>query len=254
MDREAERLWRWAPVLALAALILAGLACGAGAKATQAPGTPPDTTALITPTALLATQAVAQATPQAAIPEERLLVLEWPAKMRLGDAEIIRLSLEMNAQGQLTPTVLAGGNGIEVEPVQIPNLYATHHVVAEARLDLAGVEYTPSGDVSEALSPGRPVTFIWSVRPEEIGVYRGTVWLHLRFAPLDGGPESRSVLSAQLIEIEVVNFLGLGGTAARIFGSVGVVVGSVLGLDNVLSWLWKLVSQRKRRHVGTEME
>ena len=180
-----------------------------------------------------------------AIPEKRRLVLEWPRKIRVGDSEIIRLILEMDLNGNLTPTAIIEGNQVYSEPVQIPNLYDTHYVIAEARLDMAGLEYLPSGVISEGLQPGQSVIFIWSVRPREIGSYKGTVWLHLRFVPKTDGPETRKVLTAQLIEVEGVNFLGLGGTAARVLGSVGVVIGSILGLDNLLSWIWNLIVRWK---------
>ena len=113
------------------------------------------------------------------------------------------MSLEIDESGQLTPTAWVDGNQVLVDPVQIPNLYETHRIVAESRLDIAGLDYTPMGDLSEALLPGKPVTFLWSIRPNAVGRYRGTVWLHLRFIPLDGSAETRSVLSAQLIEIGV---------------------------------------------------
>lgn len=181
------------------------------------------------------------------IPEDRLLVLEWPPKIRVGDAEIVRLTLEMDTQGNLTPTAYVEGSQVRSEPVQIPNLYDTHDVIAQARLDLAGVEYRPNGEVSEALHPGQSVTFIWSVRPPEIGTFHGTVWMRLRFIPRTGGAEVSRVLTAQLIEIEALNFLGLGGTAARVLGSVGVVMGSVLSLDKLILWLWKLLVPREKR-------
>jgi hypothetical protein len=180
-----------------------------------------------------------------AVPENRFLVLEWPKKIRVGDSEIIRLALEMDSEGNMTPTASVEGSQIFSEPVQIPNLYDSHYVIAEARLDMAGLEYLPSGVISEALQPGQPVIFIWSVRPREIGAYKGTVWLHLRYVPKAGGPESRKVLTAQLIEVQGVNFFGLGGTAARVLGSVGVVIGSILGLDNLLSWIWNLFARWK---------
>jgi hypothetical protein len=255
----------WPVYLAIAAFLLVSLACGMGyaAQAPSAPAEPTEaaapaeppltaqailTTATAAPTeaSLPAPTQEAAPAPLPAIPEQRLLVLEWPSKIRVGDADIIRLSLEMDTQGNLTPTAYFEGNQVQSKPVEIPNLYATHTILAEASLEMAGMEYRPSGDISEALLPGQPVTFVWSVRPPEIRRYRGTIWLHLRFIPRQGGQETRSVLSAQLIEIEAVNFLGLGGATARVLGSVGVVVGSVLGLDNLIPWFIKLIWPRKK--------
>ncbi|MBN2550589.1 MAG: hypothetical protein JXB15_15600 [Anaerolineales bacterium] len=190
----------------------------------------------------------AVSTPSPLIPENRLLVLEWPARIKAGDADVVRLTLEMDEFGTVTPTAQVGGNLLEAQSVQIPNLYDTHTVVAEARLDLAGLEVAPGGDIAEALLPGQPVSFAWSIRPTDPGAYQGTVWLHLRFLPRSGGDETRRVLSAQRIEIQAVNFLGLGGSAARVLGSVGTVVGSVFGLDNLVGWGWQLIRRRRGVH------
>lgn len=192
--------------------------------------------------ALQATPTPLPETHPPAVPEERLLTLEWPTEIKVGDAEIVRLTLEIDSEGDLTPTPYLENSELRSEPIEIPNLYETHLVNAEARLDLAGVQYVPEGIIIETLLPGEPVIFLWSVRPIEVGTYDGTVWLHLRFIPKDGGQEYRSVLTAQLIEIQAVNFLGLGGTAARILGIAGVAVGSILSLDKFLSWIWRLIS------------
>jgi hypothetical protein len=255
---------RWGLYLAITLLLLVQAACMAeSAPQTEAalstPIEEPASEPLYTAMAVLTTATPAPqqtslpvptqqptTVPPPAIPEQRLLILEWPSKIHVGDAEIVRLSLEMDTEGKLTPTAYIESSQVQSKPVEIPNLYTTHTIIAEASLEIAGMEYRPSGEVSEALLPGQPVTFVWSVRPAEIGRYRGTVWLHLRFIPRQGGQETRTVLSAQLIEIEAVNFLGLGGATARVLGGVGVVIGSVLGLDNLIPWFIKLVWPRKK--------
>ena len=181
----------------------------------------------------------------ASVPEERRLVTEWLSKIRVGDSGLVRLILEMDEYGNVTPTGSVGGDQISVESVFTPNLFETHQIIAQARLDLSGMEYRPGGEISEALLPGRPVRFIWSVRPAEAGVYRGTIWLYMLFIPRSGGEETRSVISAQTIEIKAVNFLGLGGNSARIVGSLGVVLGSMIGLDNFFSMVWKWVLRKR---------
>ncbi len=107
---------------------------------------------------------------------------------------------------------------------------------------MAGVEVAPADLVSQPMQPGDRVEFIWSVKPEGVGTLRGTVWLYLRFIPKDGGQESKSTLAVKTIEVRVANLLGLSGTSARLLGIAGMVVGSFLGLDNLLPWGWKLVA------------
>jgi hypothetical protein len=166
---------------------------------------------------------------QPAIPERRRLTLEYPPQIRAGDSDLVRLTLEVDDLGNLTPTAEIGGNVVGGDVVEIPNLYESHHVIAEARFDLAGMEVRPAELVSEPLAPGNSVTFRWSIRPQDVGVYRGTIWLYLRFVDKQTGEESQKTVSAQLVEIEAVNFLGLSGEFARTTGIIGSVVGTIIG-------------------------
>ncbi|MEW6241726.1 MAG: hypothetical protein AB1564_13045 [Chloroflexota bacterium] len=230
-------------------LIAASLACGLGAGAPPEDGYAP-------PAEPAATQAV-QPTPPgsesipdggggpepaAAIPEARRVTLEYPSAIRAGDSDVIRLTLEVDDLGNVTPTAVIGGNVVKGEVIEIPNLYETHNVVAEARLDLAGVEVRPEGVVNAPLEQGQSATFFWSVRPSEAGTFRGTVWLYLLFIPKAGGEETRLPVSAQLIEINSTSLFGLGGNAARAVGAIGSLIGSVLGFPffgDIVRFLWK---------------
>jgi hypothetical protein len=186
--------------------------------------------------------------PQPVVPETRRLTLEFPPVMRTGDSTRIRLRLEVDDQGNITPTAIVEGNVVTGEVVEIPNLYETHNVIAEARLDMAGMEVQPSGTISEPLRQGQSVTFYWSVRPEKSGKYEGAAWLHLRFVPRDGGEESRIPVSVQFLEIESKSFLGfLTGGTARGIGALGSVIGSVLGfpfVDDFAKWLWGKIRRK----------
>jgi hypothetical protein len=189
--------------------------------------------------------------PQPAILESRRLTLEYPPVMRTGDSARIRMQLEVDDRGNIIPTAIVEGNVVTGEVIEIPNLYETHLVVAEARLDMAGMEVQPLAMISEPMTPGQSVTFFWSVRPEESGRYEGTAWLHLRFIPmttLNGEQESRIAVSAQFLEIEARSFMGfLNGGTARGIGALGSLVGSVLGLpfvDDFAKWIWGKIRRR----------
>ncbi|HEX5810276.1 MAG TPA: hypothetical protein VFY25_16515, partial [Anaerolineales bacterium] len=198
---------------------------------------PPDTTAGEPPAAeatsglpsALPTSVIPLATPQPALPERRRLTLEFPAELRAGDSDLVRLTLEVDDLGNITPTAEIGGNVVTGEVIEIPNLYETHHVIAEARFDIAGMEVRPAELRGEPLAPGNSATFYWSIHPQQAGVYRGTVWLYLRFVHKSTGEESRKAVSAQIVEIEAVNLLGMSGSFARTTGVVGSVVGTILG-------------------------
>jgi hypothetical protein len=174
--------------------------------------------------------------------ESRRLTLELPVRIRAGDGDTIRMTLEVDDLGNITPTAQISGNQVQGQVVQIPNLYETHTVLAEARLDLAGAQVMPGETVSEPLSPGKSVTFFWSIRITEPGTYKGVAWLYMRYIPKTGGPEQIETIAAQLFEIEGVSLFGLKAGPARWLGLAGSFVGSVLGfpfLEDLLRWLWK---------------
>lgn len=180
-------------------------------------------------------------TPQPALLEKRLLVLEWPQTIREKDSELIVLTIAMDESGQMTAAAQALGG--EPEPIEIPNIYDTHVVLAVARLDLAGMEAYRE-NIREPLLPGKPVVFRWSIRANEAGVYRGIVWLHLELVPRAGGPVSEQLLLSRPIEIRAVTVLGLPGNTARLIGGIGLVVSTVLGFPFIQGWV---ASMRKWR-------
>ncbi len=184
--------------------------------------------------------------PPPAIPESRRVTLEYPPQIRQGDSDVVRLTLEVDALGNVTPTAETQGNTVKGQTVQIPNLYATHNVIAEARLDLAGVDVRPGAEISQPLLQGQSATFYWSVHPSNPGTYRGTAWLFLRFIDKATKEESRIPISAQTVEISTSEVLGMGGSLARTVGGVGSVVGAVLGFpfaDDVLKWFWRRIKR-----------
>ena len=256
-------------LLAVLTLIAAGLACSQSTSAAPpsaseyptmaepAPGDAPSepgpeaapTAASSLPTQTAGGESVPPPpAPAPAIPERRRLTLEFPPVIRAGDSDIIRLTLEVDEQGNLTPTAMIEGNQVTGEVVEIPDLYETHHVTAEARLDLAGVEVSPPETISSPLLPGKAVSFYWSVSPREAGTFRGTLWLHLRFVDKASGEESRRPISAQTVEIQGADLLGFSGNLARTLGVIGSVTGTVIGfpfLEQILKFVWQ--RRRKKR-------
>jgi len=185
---------------------------------------------------------VPPSTPLPVINEARRLTLEYPPRMRAGDSDIVRLTLEMDDLGNISPTAQIGGNVVAGEVIEIPNLYETHHVIAEARFDIAGMLVAPPELFSQTLSAGQSVTFFWSIHAQEAGVYRGTVWLYLKFVDKLTGEESRKTVSAQIVEIEAANFLGFTGSLARFLGLAGSLIGTVVGFpffEDIVKFLYR---------------
>jgi len=235
-------------LLCVMLLTLAVISCGAPSASSplEVEGT---FTALAFPQPVAATQAPepTQIPIPAAIPESRLLILEYPPRMRAAaEGDVVRLTLEVDDLGNITPTAKVEGNLITGEKIEIPDLYETHDVTAEARLDLAGVIVQPSDSTFEPLKPGQSVTFYWSIHPQAVGVYRGTVWLHLNFVERISGEKSRIAVSAQVVEIKAVDFFGMSVNVARTSGVVGSVLGGVLGFPFIEEILRFLFRKRKK--------
>jgi hypothetical protein len=183
-------------------------------------------------------------TPQPAINEARRLTLEFPPTIRAGDSDIVRLTLEVDELGNITPTAQFEEHVVTGEIVKIPNLYESHHVVAESRFDIAGLEVRPAELISIPLTPGQSATFSWSIRPPDTGLYRGTIWLYLRFVDKLNGGESQITVSAQLVEIESVNLLGFSGSFARTTGLIGSVIGTIIGIpffEDIVKYVYRRI-------------
>ena len=240
------------PFLAGLALLAASVACMSATEPTQPPASVYEpgmiqtqvASAVAPPAAQEATQAAIQPAP--AIPERRRVSLEFPPRIREGDSDIVRLTLEMDELGGITPTAKIEGNQVAGETVEIPNLYETHKVTAEARLDIAGMEVRPSEIISAPLSPGQPVTFYWSVRPSSTGNFKGTAWLFLKFEDRATGEVSERAVSAQTVEIRATDFLGLSAGFARVTGGIGSVVGGIIGFP-FFEDIVRLIFRRRRK-------
>ena len=235
--------------LVVVLLMLTVGACGGAAATEEDQPTMSPTQSLpseITPTAMIPSEP-SSPTQMPSMPERRYLTLEFPAQMRAGDSDIVRLTLEMDDLGNIVPTAEIEGNIVVGEVVEIPNLYETHHVIAEAKFDIVGLQISPTEVISQSLSQGQSVTFFWSVHPDNVGIYRGTIWFYLRFVDNVSGEESRKTVSAQLVEIEAVNLLGLPVRVVRAFGGVGSVVGAVVGFPFFEDIVRFLISRRKSR-------
>ena len=239
----------FSPLIILGVVLMSLLSSCGGAGAAPPPASV-ETQPVPAATVITTSQPSILPTAQPAIPERRYLTLEFPPRIRAGDSDIVRLTLEVDDLGNLTPTAVVGGNVVTGDVIEIPNLYETHHVVAEARLDMAGMQISPPDLSSQTLLPGQSIMFFWSIRPDAVGVYRGTVWLHLRFVDKVNGEESRRAVSAQIVEIEAVNLFGLSGNFARSVGMIGSVVGAVIGFpffEDIVKYLFKKRSRRKNK-------
>ncbi len=209
------------------------------------PGATEETQATVTPRPSIA---MVMPKPPGSLYERRLLTVEWPRKMRQGDGDWVRLYIEADETGRITPTVSAGGHVIGGQPIHIPNLYETHILSVEAVLQIAGLHVSPAEPVMKRLFPGQPVDMYWTLRADDMGTYRGILQVDLLLMPRESNDISRHPLATHHLEIQVVNFLGLSAFWVRLLGGVSTLVGLILSIPDLLE-VWRALRDAVK---GTE--
>lgn len=127
----------------------------------------------------------------------RPIWIDLPASLRRGEVEIIRLQI--------------GAFTVEKAP----------SVLAEARLELPGVEIQPGEVIETAMRPGQPVTFEWEVKAANTTNLQGTIWVHLSH---EG--ERIAVLAYPLVFSER-RLLGLSVPIVRWISLISGVIGMI---------------------------
>jgi hypothetical protein len=227
-------------LLALLLLALVSLACGMGSSAPPGAVEP---TFSSQPTSIPESTVTPPSTPQV---EERVAEVEWPASMRVGDSDIVRLSLIPAAEGYVAEPEIEGH---EVEPEEVPMVVVRPGYTGYAitTLSAAGLETVSAAPEEQLLVPGQPNVWRWTVSPATAGTYRVVVNLAVRWTPEAGtdlpGPFEEAVWSRTLT-IEARSTLGLSGKQADWIGVGGSLIGAVSGLPftgKLLELLWKRV-------------
>jgi hypothetical protein len=160
---------------------------------------------------------------QPAPKDGRRLLVTVPSFTRLGDDEKIEASLEV------LPRDTAGSG---------PDLYITHNLVAETRLEATDLLFAPGSEILSSMREGFPTAFTWTIRPTSSGMKKLVLWLHAQYVPppdpLEKVFPERKLLAAPEFQVKTVSLMGLAGTPARVIGGVCTVLGSVLLLSPLL--------------------
>lgn len=172
--------------------------------------------------------------------EVRQVRLEWLSSMRIGDQAEISLAFEP-VQGEILAPTPQG---------KFSDVYERYYLMAESRLEAAGLQVNPAKPVRESLPAGQTVRFRWQVHGESPGIYQGNVWLSLRFLPLDESPASETLIFVGEVDMHATSLLGMGGPQARMLGGVGIIVGLALSYDviiDLIKWWRGKKTQRSQR-------
>ncbi len=185
---------------------------------------------IVTPTAGLPTLAVPTTTAVVTI-EHRVVELKWPPSLKLGDSDLIRISLVPSKDGYIVTTEFPEHQVATQEvPVPRPGGYDLSGV---ARLDGVGFAIEPNGDQVQGLPLAERVTWRWTITPRAAGQQRLSLNLRLRWTPSADnktGVMHETTFYDKGLNVTVLSFFGLTTNMAMMLGFMGLMVGGGLGL------------------------
>jgi len=161
------------------------------------------------------------------VQEARVLELEWPARLKLGDSDTVRLSLLPSVDGY-TVSAEFPEHQVRSQAVQVQRPEG-YELLAAARLEGVNFEISPSSEQVGPLPPGEGLTWHWTVAPRRPGQQRLAIRLALRW--MQSGEVAReSQVYARAIDVRVLSILGLTTSQAMAASLAGLIVGGGLTL------------------------
>lgn len=157
--------------------------------------------------------------------EGRVIELEWPTRLRLGDSDSVRLTL-VATQGGYLITQEFPENEVLTQTVNVARP-AGYELFGVARLESVGFEIAPDVEQVTRLPVGETVMWRWTLTPRAAGQQRLVVNLLLRWQ----GPEVReSQIYSRALTLQVTSFMGLTTGQSMWLGVLGLMVGSGLSV------------------------
>jgi hypothetical protein len=243
---------RYVLAIALALLILTGAGCG-----TIEPYDEPEEAGEPSEPSATATAALPEPTPvPTPIVEERTAEVEWPGSMRVGDGEVIRLSLYAPTESGYISTPEVAGHEVQSATVPIPLTRAGYEGYVSASLTTTGLDMASAAPRRQKLAPGHTNTWRWTISASRPGTYRPVINLTVVWDPKPGedlpGPIEEAVWG-RVLTVEARAPLGLSGTQVDWLGVGGTLLGTAAGfpfMEKVLSILWKRLRRKAEEPVA----
>lgn len=164
------------------------------------------------------------------VTELRVIELEWPVSIRLGESDVIRLALIPSEDGYTAQAEYDEHNLANQDVViKRPEGYT---LSAVARLDGVGFDISPSGNQQIIVLPNEIVTWRWSLSPRMTGQQRVSIFLLLHWQPDSEavGQVKESVIFDRNLDIRVISFFGLRKPKALTLGFAGLALSGVLSV------------------------
>ncbi|MEA4909645.1 MAG: hypothetical protein GYA17_07835 [Chloroflexi bacterium] len=161
------------------------------------------------------------------------LVVDLPVEMRVGEAVDLALQIRNSEPAGTDPQETRG----QVFQLEAPE--TGENRVAEARLEISGLDFAPHSILSTPLQPGQDVTFRWKIRSSYAGQYAGKLWLFLNDYSAGTHTTQENPVLARQIQIQSRTVLGQPVPYVRWACLVGGLAAILLG--------WPVVWARFRR-------
>jgi LysM repeat protein len=189
--------------------------------------------------------------------EARILEVEFPPRLRLGDTDTIRLALrpKTTAPGTTTIEVTIEGVGHVATPqsVSIPAPYQTHNITGHVQVvQMKGLEITSTKPDIQPVRPGESTEWYWLVEPQQLGEQRVIISFVIEYTPKNPGDVQLQPLSVPLspLTLTIVTVLGMTAVEARILSGIGVSISTLAGLLA----LWKQLQELLGRSGGKQVK
>lgn len=166
--------------------------------------------------------------------DQRMVELEWPARLRLGESDLVRLSV-VPFQGGYVVQVEFPEHKVTGTPVIVTRLPG-FTISGVARLDGVGFEIAPAAEVEQPFSTTETITWRWSLRPRAAGTQRLSVslWIHYLPEANNPAPEQRLLAFSRGLDVQVASILGLSQGQATAVGLMGLVLGVAISAGAAL--------------------
>ncbi len=161
--------------------------------------------------------------------ERRVIELEWPSALRLGESDLVRLSL-VPYRGGYVVTAEFPEHIVEGQPLAVTHL-AGYTLSGVARLDGVGFDISPGSEIAHPLPADETVTWRWTLSPKSSGQQRLSISLALHWTPDPDNPAPAKQQEAfsRGLTIQVSSVFGLSRAQAMTTGFLGLVFGAGLG-------------------------
>jgi hypothetical protein len=163
--------------------------------------------------------------------EYRQVIIDRPQSMRIGDNNTLMLDF--------SPLQVASPKEGEIDGFS--DVYDCCNLMVETRLDAAGIAVDPANPTRQSMLPGQPLKFNWNISANQEGTFSGTIWLSLRFLPLDGSNPIQGPIYVNEFQIKAESLAGMTSSMARIIGWMGLIVAVLLLGDVMISFIKRVL-------------